>query len=131
MEIKIGDTVTCAETGKRFVVARDGCSLNYATRNGGAEVVSDEGVNITERRALLDRSKPFVAYVSGDGRRITGWKGNTLGYLVWSSSVNLTRWSYVHGATVHAYRFRDVHGALWYGRSSPGIAITLRAFKGA
>ena len=129
MEVQIGDTVTCAETGKSFVVARDGCSFNYAIRNGGAEIVSDEGVNLAERRALLDRSKPFVAYVSSDGKHVTGWKGNVLGAIVSTNQIRLTRLSYTHGKHIYCYRVRDVHGAYWFGRGNPGICITLRAMN--
>jgi hypothetical protein len=44
----IGDTITCTETGKTFVVAKDCCSYNYALGVNG-EFFSDEGVDIAER----------------------------------------------------------------------------------
>lgn len=125
-----GDVVTCVETGEAFTVARSGISFNYAvTATGG--VVSDAGVDIRERRALLDRSRPFCCYLSLDGRNVTGWKGNVLGAVVLSSTVSLSRWSALHGNTMRAVRVRDVHGGLWHGRGSAGVAITLRAMKGA
>ena len=125
----IGDTVKCAETGRAFVVACDGCSVNYATSQSG-EILSDEGVDIRERRELLDRSKPFTGYLSSDGKRFTGWKGNTLGIVTRSTLVRLTRLSYLHGKYIRAVQVRDVHGSLWYGRGSEGICITLRPLKG-
>ena len=74
----LGSVQTCAETGERFTIARDGCSFNYATTREGA-IISDKGVDIRERRELLDRSRPFTCYLSSDGRHVTGWKGNILG----------------------------------------------------
>lgn len=125
----IGDTVTCAETGRAFVVARDGCSVNYATTPAG-EILSDIGVDIRERRELLDRSKPFAGYLSSDGKRFTGWKGNILGTVTRSTLCRLSRWSSVHGKYIRAVQVRDVHGGMWHGRGSEGICITLRPLKG-
>lgn len=126
--IAIGQTVTCAETGKQFIVANDRFTLNYALDNTGA-IVSDEGVNIRERRALLDRSKPFVCYISSDGKHVTGWKCNVLGTIEDYTICRLTRTSFAHGSHIRAIRVRDVHGRLWYGRGSPGIVVTLRPCK--
>jgi hypothetical protein len=126
---EVGQTVTCAETGKAFVVTTDGFTFNYAQDDAG-NVYSDEGVDLREKRELLDRSRPFVGYLSSDGNHLTGWKGNILGRVVSRSTVRLTRWSYIHGRTIEAVRIRDIHGRLWYGRGNPGIAITIRAMKG-
>lgn len=123
--INVGDSITCAETGRTFFAQRDGCSFNYATDSAG-RVYSDEGVDIRERRALLDRSKPFGCYVSGDGRRVTGWKGNTLGHVIMRSSY---RGSF--GGRVYCWTVIDVHGGAWHGRNSgEGMCITLRPSKG-
>jgi hypothetical protein len=127
-ESLIGKTLVCAETGKTFVGAADGITTNYAHSSEG-EILSDEGVNIREQRGLLDRSKPFYAYVSSDGKHITGWKGNVLGTIMSSHSVRLTRQSYTHGSTIQSYVVRDIHGGMWHGRGNPGICITLRAYK--
>ncbi len=115
--INIGDTLTCAETGKQFVAQRDGCSFNYASDREG-RVYSDEGVDIRERRELQDQSKPFYCYVSMDGHSVTGWKGNKLGDIV-------------GGITgTHRFRVRDVHGNWWTGRGEgAGVCCTLRAMK--
>lgn len=127
--INFGDTLTCAETGKQFTAAADGISTNYARDNQG-NVFSDEGVDIRERRELLDRSKPYFAYLSSDGKRITGWKGNTLGTVIYSRPCKLSRMSFTHGKDYQSVFVRDVHGGTWYGRSSPGVCITLRPHKG-
>ena len=126
---QVGQTVTCAETGKVFSVKADGFTFNYATDREG-RVFSDEGVDIRERRALLDRSLPFTAYLSSEGRHLTGWKGNVLGTVVESIPCRLSRFSFTHGKEYRAVRVRDVHGAMWYGRGSPGVCITLRPCKG-
>jgi hypothetical protein len=127
-ESLIGRTLTCAETGKQFVGASDGSTTNYA-RNDAGEVFSDEGVHLREVRALLDRSRPFPGYLSSDGKRLTGWKGNTLGHVIDSNPCELTRLSYTHGKHYQSVRVRDVHGREWYGRGSPGICIRLRPTK--
>lgn len=126
---QVGQTVTCAETGKTFVIETDGFTFNYAT-DGEGHIFSDEGVDIRERRALLDRSLPFTAYLSSDGRHLTGWKGNVLGAVVDWAPCKLTRTSFTHGKSYRSVRVRDVHGAMWYGRGSPGVCITLRPCKG-
>src|SRR5271166_6883146 len=79
----IGEYITCAETGERFVGATDGFTTNYATDRHG-QIFSDKGVAIREERELLDRSKPFYCYISSDGMNATGWKGNKLGLVTWA-----------------------------------------------
>lgn len=131
--INVGDTLTCAETGKTFVAARDGCSMNYARSRDGA-VISDEGVDIREKRALLDRSQPFNCYISSDGKHATGWKGNVLGTVISATRTALPfgrTFSDWHGKDYTAYQVRDVHGGIWHGKGSPGVCITLRAAKPA
>ena len=124
-----GETVTCHETGKEFVVAQEGITFNYATDSDG-NILSDEGVDIREKRALLDRTRPFSCYLDSEGNHVTGWKGNVLGDVISSSTVRLTRTSYIHGKSMLSVKVKDVHGGLWYGRGSPSIAITLRPYKG-
>ena len=123
----IGQTLTCAETGKTFVGAAAGCSTNYA-RDSAGRVFSDEGVHLREVRGLLDRSRPFTCYLSSDGRRVTGWKGNTLGHVTRETS-SRSGW---HGSEITHIRVTDVHGNEWHGRGAGrGMVITLRACKGA
>lgn len=122
--VEIGDTLTCAETGKQFVAGRDGCSTNYARNNAG-EVFSDEGVDIRERRELSHRAGPFCCYVSSLGGTVTGWKGNVLGQIVRSSIGG------GFGGRMLHVRVRDVHGGLWYGKGAgAGMCIMLRPTKG-
>lgn len=123
-KIEIGQILTCNETGKAFVASVDGCSVNYA-RDSKGYIYSDEGVDIREKREMLDRSKPFSCYLSCDGKKVTGWKGNALGFVTYGyegKRTNWGRWQYV--------RVRDIHGGLWYGRNGGrGCCITLRPVK--
>ncbi len=118
--IEIGQILTCTETGKQFTAARDGCSVNYA-RDREGNIFSDEGVDIREKREMSDRSKPFCCYLSRDGRHVTGWKGNILGRVTWSSE---SRTGLTH------VRVIDVHGAMWHGKGSgAGMCIRLHPSK--
>ena len=117
--IAMGDVLTCAETGKQFIAADDGCSVNFAWSSTG-EVLSDEGVDIRERRELLDRSRPFFCYVSGDGKHVTGWKGNVLGDVVRTGRGG------GFGGRMLYVRVRDVHGGRWHGKGAgEGMSIKL------
>lgn len=80
-----------------------------------------------DRMEMLDRSKPFVCYLSSDGKSVTSWPGGVLGRVTWRSE-SRTGW---HGSKVTHIRVQDVHGALWHGSNSGnGMCITLRASKG-
>lgn len=126
VESPVGQSLVCAETGKSFVGAPDGCSVNYARGQNG-EIFSDEGVDIREKRELLDRSKTFYCYISSDGWNATGWKGNTLGRVTWSKATSVR--TMICGQ-MRSYNVRDVHGAMWFGRGAPGMCIALRPMKG-
>lgn len=121
----VGTVARCAETGAQFVITREGCSFNYATNSAG-DIISDAGVDIRERRELLDRGRPFGCYVSSDGRSVTGWKGNILGAVVYHS-IYRGGWG---RSEIHCWTVRDVHGGLWHGRNAGnGMCINLRAIK--
>lgn len=124
----IGRILKCAETGNLFEVTTNGFTFNYATTTNG-EYLSEAGVDIREKRELLDRSKPFTAYISSDGKHLTGWKGNILGTVTQTSRVNLAVWSPLHGKYITHYTIKDCHGGLWYGRGSEGMVINIRAYK--
>lgn len=81
-----------------------------------------------QREELKDRSKPFVAYVSGN--LITSWTGGVLMHVVERRTCKLTRPSFTHDRrSFCSVRAKDVHGGHWYGRGSDGIAIKLRPCK--
>lgn len=123
--IKVGDTLTCNETGRAFAVTSDGFTFNYA-RDRQGYVFSDEGVDLREKREMLDRTQPFTCYLSGDGKHVTGWKGNILGTVL-TESTSRNGW---HGSKVTHVNVRDVHGNLWHGKGAGrGICLTLRARK--
>lgn len=125
----IGQIVKCHITGKSFIAAIDGITTNYATDSDG-NIYSDEGVDIAEKQQLLDRTKPFYAYVSTDGKRITGWKGNTHMMITRIYQTNAGFGGYRGGGQWYI-RATDINGAEWYGRNSgKGCCITLRSCKG-
>ena len=124
--VVMGQELICSVTGKKFIAARDGCSVNYAWGKDNA-IVSDEGVDIIEKAQLLIRTKPFCAYLSSDGKSITGWKGNVLARVTQESD-SRTGW---HGSTITHIRAIDVHGNSWYGKGAGrGMYITIRPLKG-
>lgn len=74
---------------------------------------------------LQDRSKPFTAYVSGDGKQITNWPGAALMRITAESS---SRGGF--GGRMHYWRAVDIHGQHWHGKNSGrGACINLRACK--
>jgi hypothetical protein len=95
----------------------------------GREICYD-CADAAQRESLKDRIRPFTAYLSGDGRRVTSWSGGELMRVTQSTRCKLARWSWVHGADYSSIRARDCHGGQWYGRGSPGIAIKLHPCKG-
>jgi hypothetical protein len=128
---RIGDVVTCAETGKSFIAAIDGCTTNYATDREG-NVYSDEGVALCERRAIREQQSPVIAYVSSDWRTITTWKGAALMTVAAHAKCPLPfgqHYSVFHGEDYSHIWAKDSQGRYWYGRSSNGVAIALRPLK--
>lgn len=105
--------------GSGYAVTRDGLHICYTCADA------------QQCEELKDRSKPLVAYVSSDGTKITTWTGGELMRVIRSVPCKLTRNSYTHSQKYYrSIRARDIHGGLWYGRGSAGIAITLRPAKG-
>lgn len=123
--IKVGSIQKCAETGKSFVITSDGFTFNYATCSNG-DILSDEGVDIREKRELLDRSKPFCCYISTNGQNVTGWKGNILGTITrYNESKNG-----FNRSTIAYIRVTDIHGGKWFGKGAgAGMFIALRPVK--
>lgn len=122
--ITMGQILVCTETEKQFIAARDGCSVNYAWGPNN-EIFSDEGVDIRERREMLDRSKPFYCYLSRDGRTVGGWKGNALGKVI-----SLGRGRVGFASNGCYVRVIDVHGNQWHGKNAgTGMCIKLKPAK--
>lgn len=78
-----------------------------------------------DQRAEMSWSDRFLAYVSGDGFRLTTWTGGELArYVLGSGNVWRGGW---HGSEIYAWRFRAPDGSEWYGRNAgPGMAILVR-----
>jgi len=75
---------------------------------------------------LLDRSKPFVGYLSSDCRQFTTWTGGLLGRVV-RVSESRTGW---YGFRLTHVRVIDVHGNPWHGKGSgAGMCIRLHPSK--
>ena len=123
-ESLIGKTLVCAETGKTFIGAAQGCTSNYA-RDAQGNVYSDEGVNIRELRYIKERTAPVSAYVAMDETRITGWKGNEL------MRITAIGEAYAGFCGKQTYvQAIDKQGKLWHGRCmGPGTCITMRPYK--
>jgi hypothetical protein len=129
MEIKIGQTLVCAETGKTFVVTSNGTTFNYAKDRDG-KVYSDEGVDIRERRAVQERKGPIFAYLSSDAGQckghVTNWKGNKLLTVI---SAGPTGGGF--GGKQWHVTAKDEQGRTWYGRNGgPGVYISMKPTKG-
>ena len=124
--LEVGQVVTCTWTGKQFTVERDGSSFNCAQLHDG-RVISDEGVEKMGLDHIRDHSKPFGAYLSEDGKHITGWKGN-IRATVTQRSTSRTGW---YGSRITHIQAVDQFGGLWYGKGAgSGMYITLRPMKG-
>lgn len=76
--------------------------------------------------AMLDRTRPFYAYLSVDGRSATNWPGGVLGEV--HNLTETRRGS--NGGTIARFRVKDVHGGWWSARGSgKGMSCTLRTMK--
>jgi hypothetical protein len=128
--INAGDLLRCHETGKEFIAKQEGISYNYAKDSQGF-VYSDEGVDIQERRTFFENwpvRKPVYCYLSDDGKRVTGWKGNELGKVTWSSTSRTGR----RNSSITHVNVIDTHGNPWHGKGAgAGVCITLRPSKKA
>lgn len=122
----------CDECGKVDIFphsvkpyAAAGCSAGYArTRTNRMLCYScaDNG----QRLELLDRSRPFGAYLSADSRTVTTWTGGKLGR---AHGVRSSRSGW-HGSRIYRFHVRDVHGEWWQARGQgPGMCCTLRPMK--
>lgn len=105
-----------------------GCGTGYAVLpNDGGKRVCYRCADARQVEDLKDRSAPFCAYLSSDGKSVTTWTGGRLMRVDGSKPCALSRRSYTHSAksfrTVWA---TDTHGGRWMGRGSPGIVIKLR-----
>jgi hypothetical protein len=109
-----------------------GCASGYAlTPKPHDRMVCYICADAQQREDLRDRSRSFGAYLASDGRTIATWTGGELGRVIWSNPCTLTRRSFWHDSrSYRSVRVRDVHGAYWFGRGSPGVCITLRPCKG-
>lgn len=108
------------------------CPTGYAVDRATDGLICYPCADAGQRANMLDRSGPIVAYLASDGRTVTTWTGGKLGDVVHWQSTALPfgrRRSFWHGSSYRAIRVRDVHGAMWHGKTSPGLCVTLRPMK--
>jgi hypothetical protein len=131
IESAFSNGVTFCADCEKLVRRGDGCGTGYACLTGKEEGkrVCYSCADERQRANLLDRSAPFCAYLSNDGKQITTWTGGRLMGVTASVPCKLSRMSYTHGKDFRTVWARDVHGGEWYGRGSPGICIKLRPTK--
>lgn len=80
-----------------------------------------------QREALKDTSRPFTAYLSSDGRKVTTWTGGELMQVTRETDWRIFGSHFNRGSCISA---TDCHGRRWYGRGAGrGMAITLRPRK--
>lgn len=121
-----GVSFRCSKCGAVKPVGTSGVT-GYARTADGNAIICYECADRMQVAELKDRSKPFCAYVSSDGRAITTWSGGKLMTVIRSRPCQLTRRSNWHSRDSYmSIRARDVHGGEWCGRGSAGIAIKLR-----
>jgi len=121
------EKVVCAICGAECVPS--GCSTGYATTPDNKRICY-KCADARQREELKDRSKPFCAYLSSDGQKVTTWTGGELMTVTSSKPCQLSRVSFTHDMkSFRSIRARDVHGGLWFGRGSAGIVIKLRPVK--
>lgn len=73
--------------------------------------------------------EPTCGYVSSDGRTVTDWHGQFMGRITAATKVALPQWSAIHGSYLLHYTV-NINGVWYWGRSSPGILISLRPYSG-
>ncbi len=79
----------CADCKAPIVKPADSGGTGYAVLPDGAQICYP-CADSRQRIELLDRSRPFVAYVSGDGTKITSWTGGHLMRVTTSHAIRLT-----------------------------------------
>jgi len=106
----------------------EGCGTGYSIYDE-KHLVCYSCADAREREAIKER-KPYFAYLSGDGLRVTTWTGGKLMDVVRSRPCTLTRPSWTHDRKSYkSVSAVDVHGGKWHGRGSAGICIKMRPSK--
>lgn len=119
--------VHCAKCNAVCPPPSGGCgAAGYAVKADGSKICY-ACADAIERELLKDRSCSFVAYLSSDGATVTTWTGGKLMTVTASRPCRLSRQSFTHNRnSFRSVRARDIHGAMWCGRGSAGVAIKLR-----
>lgn len=121
--LSVGDTFTCADCGEEITIVSEKCSYNYARKCSG-EYICNTCARNEEIRHIENDEKVF-AYLSGDGRNITDWKGNILATVTanWNIKNNFA-------GTITCIRAITNNGRKLYGKGpSEGMYVRLRPCK--
>lgn len=112
----------CGYTGPGFP---DGACSDYSLdRENHAYCPACSKARDLER---MDREGILTAYVSGDGAKVTTFKGDALATV---NALDLIRRSTVGGWDVYALRARDDKGRIWVGRGGGrGMYCNLKLAK--
>lgn len=117
------DDTHCADCGREFKA--EGFTAGYATLNSSKRKVCYACADSRQRGDLLDRSLPFVGYLSGG--KITSWTGGKLMTVI----MQRARWNNFARGYIVSIRAMDCHGKEWHGvGSGEGMCIRLRPCKG-
>ena len=117
------EPTTCQKCGKVIEGSKYGIGTGYGTTPEGAKWCYD-CCTVSDIEELKER-KPTAVYLSGDENSVTNWPGGVLGTVTRAHGIkhNMIRGRYV------AFRVKDVHGGLWFGRGQPGMICTIRPAK--
>jgi hypothetical protein len=115
----------CSACRAPIIKPENSIGTGYATRADGS-IICYACADAEQRAELLDRSRPYSAYVSNDAKHVTTWTGGDLGDIYgWAG--HRTGFS---GSTQYYFRVRDVHGGWWSARGAgKGMYCTLRPMK--
>lgn len=115
----------CAHCGavRLFNMSGNG-GTGYAQVDGG-QLICYPCSYIRARESLLDRTKPFYAYMQSGTNSITTWIGGVLG-----TAHDMTQSRFGRHSEVCRFRMLDVHGQWWQGRGAGrGMCCTLRPMQ--
>ena len=114
----------CSSCWQHKPVSREG-GTGYGVDNEG-RLHCYECCAKNDREQMKDQSRPFFAYLSGDGKTVSNWPGSPLGK-VYNLGFSRSGW---HGSKIYRFHVRDVHGRWWQGWGpGEGMYCTLRKIK--
>lgn len=121
----------CSECGAVKAFALGGFTAGYGLACIGVAAfrfVCLECCHRGDLQRMRERPTRFCAYLSLDGKRVTGWLGFELARVI-PGTLGESRSGW-HGSTIARFHARDAFGQWWQGRGAGrGIVCTLRPMK--